>query len=41
MFFMCTDRGYVVTGERKLFSVCLLTKGVLVHGRVRYVLYVY
>jgi len=41
MFIMCIDRGYVVTGERKLCSVCVLTEGVLVYGRVRYVLYVF
>jgi len=41
MFCMFTDRGCVGTGESKLCSVCVLTEGALVQGRVRYVLYVY
>jgi len=41
MFCMCTDRGCVGTGESKVCSVCVLTEGALVQGRVSYVLYVY
>jgi len=41
MFFMCIDRGCVGTGESKLFSLCVLTEGALVQGRVSYFLYVY
>jgi len=41
MFIMCIDRGYVVTGERKLCSVCVLTEGVLVYGRECYEMNVY
>jgi len=38
---MCIDRGCVGTGESKLCSLCVLTEGALVHGRVSYFLYVY
>jgi len=41
MFSMCIDRGCVGTYLSKLFSVCLLTEGALLHGRLSYVLYVY
>ena len=34
MFFMFIERGCVVTGESKLCSVCVLTGGALVQGRV-------
>jgi len=38
----CTyiERGCAVTGESKFCSVCVLTLGTLVQGRVSYVLYV-
>jgi len=32
---MCIDSGCVGTGESKLCSVCVLTEGALVQGRVR------
>jgi len=38
---MCIDRRCVVTGENKFCSVCELTEGALVQGKIRYVLYVY
>jgi len=41
MFCMCIDRECVCTDESKVGSVCLLSEGVLLHGRVSYVLYVY
>jgi len=41
MFCMCIDRGCVGTEDSKLYSVCVLTEGALVVGRVSYVLYVY
>jgi len=41
MFSMCIDRGCVGPGERNLCSLCVFAEGVLVHGRVIYVLYVY
>jgi len=41
MFCMCIVRGCVVTGESKLCSVCVLTEGALVQGRVSCVLYAY
>jgi len=41
MFCMCIDRGCVGTWESKVSSVCVLTEGALVHGRVRYNLYEY
>jgi len=41
MFFMCIDRGYVVTVESKLCSLCVLALGALVQWRVSCVLYVY
>jgi len=40
MFCMYIDRGCVGTGESKLYSVCVLTEGALVQGRVGCVLYV-
>jgi len=39
MFCMCIVNGCVVTGESKLFSLCVITEGALVQGRVSYVLY--
>jgi len=36
MFCMCIDRGYVGTRESKLSSVCVLTEGALVQGRVSF-----
>jgi len=39
MFFVCIDRGCVVTGEINLCSLCLLTEGALVQGRVNVLLY--
>jgi len=41
MFCMCIDRGCVGTGESKLGSVCVLTQGALLQGRISYVLNVY
>ena len=41
MFSMFIVRVCVVTGESKICSVCVLTEGVLVHGRVNNNLYVY
>jgi len=41
MFCVCIDIGCVGTGESKLCSVCVLTEGALVHGRVSCILYVY
>ena len=41
MFCMCIDIGCVNTGESKLCSVCVVTLGALVQGRVIYVLYVH
>ena len=41
MFCTCIDRGYVGTGESKLCSVCVITEGALVQGRVSCVLNVY
>jgi len=41
VFCMCNNRGCVVTGESKLCSVCAITEGALLHGRVSCVLYVY
>jgi len=41
MVCMCINRGCVDTCECNLYSICLLTEGVLVQGRVSYVLYVY
>jgi len=41
VFCMRIDRGCVGTGESKLYSLCDLTLGSLVQGRVSYVLYVY
>ena len=35
MFFMCIDRGCVVTGKSNLCSVCVLTEGALVEGKLR------
>jgi len=37
MFSMCIDRGCVGTGESKLCSLCVLTKGALLQRRVVYV----
>jgi len=34
MFCMCIDRGCIVTGESTLCSVCVLTEGALVQGRL-------
>jgi len=34
MFCMCIDRGCVGTGESKLCSVCVLTEGALLHGKI-------
>jgi len=31
---MCIDIGSVGTGESKLCSVCVLTEGALVHGKI-------
>jgi len=39
MFRMSFDRGCFGTDETKIGSVCLLTEGGLIHGRVFYVLY--
>jgi len=41
MFCMRIDIGFVGTGESKLCSLCILTEGALVQGRVSCVLYVY
>jgi len=41
MFCKFIDRLCVVTGERNLCSVCVLTEGALLKGRVSYALYVY
>jgi len=41
MFCMVIDRGFVVSGESKLSSVCELKEDLLVLVRVSYVLYVY
>jgi len=41
MFFVCFDIGCVGTWESKFCSVCVLTEGALVQGRVSCVLYVY
>jgi len=41
VFCMRIDRGCVGTGESKLCSVCVLTEGALVQGRLIYVLYAY
>jgi len=41
MFCMCIDRDGIVTGESTLCSVCVLTEGALVQGRLSYVLYAY
>jgi len=41
MLRICIERGCVGTGESKLCSVCVLTEGAVVQGRVSYVLYVY
>jgi len=41
MFCMCIDRECVGKGESKLCSVCILTEGALVKGRLSCVLYVY
>jgi len=41
MFCMCIDIGCVVSWDSKLCSVCVLSEVTLLHGRVRYVLYVY
>jgi len=38
MFCMFTDRGCVVRVESMLCSVCVLTVGALVEGKVSYVL---
>jgi len=38
---MCIFRGCVGTGKSKLFSVCVLTEGALVQGKVSYVRNVY
>ena len=35
MFCVCIDIGCVGAWESKLCSVCVLTEGALVHGRVR------
>jgi len=40
MYCMCIDRGCVGTVESKLCTVCVLTEGALLQGRVSYVLYV-
>jgi len=41
MYCICIDRLCVATGKRKLCSLCVLSEGALLHGRVSYVLYVY
>jgi len=41
MFCLGIERGYVATWESKLYTLCGLREGALVHGRVRLVLYVY
>ena len=38
MFCMCFEIGCGGTGESKLSSLCVLTEGALVQGRVSYVL---
>jgi len=39
VFCICIDRGCVGTGESKLCSLCILTEGALLQGRVIYVPY--
>jgi len=34
MFCMCIDRVCVDTWESKLYSLCVLTEGAFLHGRV-------
>jgi len=41
MLCICIERGCVSTGESKLCSICVLTEGVVVQGRISYVLYLY
>jgi len=41
MLCMCIDSGCVGTGESKIYSVCVLKEGALIHGTVSYNLYVY